>query len=63
MFKDRIQRGNGVSRWCVGEEREKLKMTLTFELEKVEAGDGIIQVNFHPQEFKDVSKLFSYNEM
>lgn len=33
-------------------------MTLTFE-----ASDGIIQVNVHQKEFKDVSELFSYNEM
>lgn len=31
-------------------------MTLTFELEKMEASDGIIQVNFHQKEFKDSSK-------
>lgn len=46
-----------------GEEREKLKMTLTFELEKTEAGDGIMQVNFQEKEFKSASILFGYNEM
>lgn len=45
------------------EEREKLKMALTFELEKMEAHDGITQVNFRQKECKDISKLFSYNEM
>lgn len=63
MFKDRIQTGNGVSRQYTGEGREKLKMTLTFELEKTEAGDGIMQVNFQEKEFKSASILFGYNEM
>lgn len=45
------------------EKKEKLKMTLTFELEKIEASDGIMQVNFHQKECKDISKLFRYNEM
>ena len=45
------------------EKKEKVKMTLTLELEKMEASGGIMQVNFHQKEFKDASKLFSYNEM
>lgn len=44
--------------------REKLKMTLTFKLEKREASkDRILQANFLQKEFNAVSKLFSYNEM
>ena len=32
-------------------------------LEEREVGNDIVQVNFHPQEFKDVSALCSYSEM
>lgn len=38
-------------------------MTSTSGLEGREVGNDIVQVNFHPWEFKDVSALFSYSEM
>jgi hypothetical protein len=46
MFKD----STAIERqWVNGKEREKLKMTPTFELEKMEASDGVMQVNFHQE--------------
>lgn len=54
---------NRLNGYHAGKEREKLKLTPTSGFEQREVGNGIVQVNFHPREFKDVSALFSYSEM
>lgn len=58
-----IKRGSRLSGCHTGREREKLKMTSTSGLEEREAGDGIVQVNFHPWEFREATVLFSYSKM